>query len=133
MRPWNLAASMFVLFGAVALIVASIGLYAVVSFSVAQRTTEIAVRLALGAQTRHIGATVGIESLYAVTGGLAVGVFIAILVRGSIGKLLFQTSPNDPYIIVGVAALLFGVAVVAMIVPLVRALRVNPGEVMRQA
>lgn len=133
MRPWNLAASMFVLFGAVALLVATIGLYAVVSFSVAQRTTEIAVRLALGARTHHIGATVGTESLIAVSTGLGVGVLVALLVRKSIGTLLFQTSPNDPFVLGGVAATLFTVAVIAMIVPLIRALRVNPSEVMRQA
>lgn len=132
MRPWNLAASMFVLFGAVALIVASIGLYAVVSFAVSQRTTEIAVRLALGARTHHIGSAVGLESIGAVATGLAVGVVIATFLRRYIGELLFQTSPSDPVVIGGVTMLLFVVAVIAMIVPLARALRVNPSEVMRQ-
>lgn len=132
MRPWNLAANMFMMFAGVALIIATIGLYAVVSSSVAQRTTEIAIRLALGARTHHISGVVSAGSLYAVTAGLGIGMIVAFLVRNSIGAMLFQTSPSDPYVIGGVALLLFGVAVVAMTVPLMRALRVNPSEVMRQ-
>jgi predicted permease len=130
-RPWNLAAGMFVLFGAIALLIAMIGLYAVVSFSVAQRTSEIAVRLALGARTRDVVSAIGNSSLLAVSGGLGFGVLVAIFVRRWVGPLLFQTSPSDPLIIGGVALLLLAVAVVAMVVPLARALRVNPAEVLR--
>ena len=73
----------------------------------------------------HITATVSSGSLYAIGAGLGIGVLVSILVRRSIGPLLFQTSANDPVIIGGVAVLLFAVAVLAMLVPLVRALRVK--------
>jgi putative ABC transport system permease protein len=132
MRPWNLAALMFGLFGVVALVIAAIGLYAVVSFAVTQRTNEIAVRLALGARVHHIGLTVGNESLRAVVAGLAVGVMVAYIAQKWIGGMLYQTSPSDPAVIGAVAVSLMLVTVVALVVPLQRALRVSPAQVLRE-
>ncbi|HEU4631070.1 MAG TPA: ABC transporter permease [Gemmatimonadaceae bacterium] len=130
-RPWRTAATMFSLFGAVALVIAAVGLYAVVAFSAAQRSTEIAVRIALGAHARDVLAAVGGDGLRTVAIGLTVGAAAALGIRHWIGPLLFQTSPSDPGIIAGVAALLLGVAVLAILVPTVRALRRDPAAVLR--
>jgi len=131
MRPWNLAATMFMFFGGVALIIAVIGLYAVVSFNVTQRTREIAVRLALGARAYDVVTAICASSSVAVATGLLSGVLIALFVRKQLGVLLFETSPADPMIIAGVALALFVVAIIAMVVPISRALRVNPTEAMK--
>ena len=122
---------MFSIFGAVALVIAVVGLSAVVSFAATQRANEIAVRLALGARTHDIVATVGKDGMRSLVVGLVIGVIGAIAIRGSIGPLLFQTSPDDPFIIGAVAALLLGVAMVAILVPTMRALRQNPASVLK--
>jgi predicted permease len=131
LRPWQLAATMFSLFGAVALVIAAVGLYAVVAFAAAQRSTEIAVRIALGAHARNVLAVVAGDGLRTVVVGLAVGAAAALGIRHWLGPLLFQTSPGDPRIIGGVAALLLGVAALAVAVPTVRALRRDPAAVLR--
>jgi ABC-type antimicrobial peptide transport system permease subunit len=122
---------MFSLFGGIALVIAAVGLYAVVSFTAVQRAAEIAVRLALGARARHVLAAVATDGLTAVAAGLLAGLAAALALRSWIGPLLFQTSPNDPAVMVGVAALLFGVAAVAVLVPTLRALRYSPAMVLR--
>jgi predicted permease len=131
MRPWRLGAAMFGLFGAVALLVAIVGLYGVVAFGVAQRSYEIAVRLALGARRQDILATTAGEGLAAVAVGLAVGAAAAVGVRRWVGPLLFQTSPDDPRLILGLAALLFGVGFAAILLPTRRAQRLDLGRILR--
>ena len=130
-RPWQTAAAMFGLFGAVALIVATIGLYAVVSYQVMQRSTEVAVRVALGASARHVLRAVAGEALRAVAIGLAAGVGTALLLRDRIGPLLFQTSASDPAIILGLSLLLLVVALMAAVAPTMSALRRGPAAVLR--
>jgi len=130
-RPWRLAAGMFTLFGGVALVIAVVGLYGVVAFAAAQRSSEIAVRRALGARARDVLLVVGRDGLRAVGAGLAVGTTAALLVRRWVGPLLFQTSPSDPGVIGGVVLSLLAVALLASLVPTVRALRKNPAAVLR--
>ena len=130
-RPWRLGATMFSLFGGVALVIAAVGLYAVVSFTAVQRTSEIAVRLALGARAHHVLTAVATDGLSAVAVGLGAGLATALLLRRWIGPLLFQTSPSDPMVMVGVAALLFVVAAVAILIPTRRALRYSPAAILR--
>ncbi len=131
LRPWRLAAGMFSLFGLVALAVAAVGLYAVVSFAAVQRSAEIAVRLALGARRRDVLATVAGDGLRAVVAGLLVGGLLALVARGWIAPLLFRTSASDPGVMAAVAALLLCVALVAAVVPTLRAARRSPAEVLR--
>ena len=131
-RPWRLAATMFSMFAGVALLIAVVGLYGVVAFAAAQRSTEIAVRMALGARHRHILAVVGGSGLRAVLAGLVIGTAAVVAARRWVGPLLFQTSPSDPAVIAAVAGLLLGVAVVASLIPTMRALRRNPAAVLRE-
>ncbi|MEJ7810795.1 MAG: ADOP family duplicated permease [Gemmatimonadaceae bacterium] len=131
MRPWRLGATMFGLFGAVALVVAVVGLYGIVAFAVAQRSFELAVRLALGARRRDILRAVAGEGLGAVAVGLAIGAAGALSVRRWVGPLLYQTSANDPRVMLAIAALLFGVGFVAILLPTARAWRLDSAALLR--
>jgi predicted permease len=132
MRPWRLAATMFSIFGAVALVIAVVGVYGVVAFSAAQRSAEIAIRIALGARPRHVLRVIGGQGMLTVVAGLGVGVSGALALRHWIGPLLFQTSASDPRIIAGVAVLLIGVALLATLVPTARAIRRGPAAILRE-
>jgi putative ABC transport system permease protein len=118
-------------FGALALLVAAIGLYSVIAYLVTQRTRELGVRIALGAQ---VGDIVRLIVRYGV--GLAmVGVVIGALLSINAGRwiepLLFETSPRDPGVYLLVSTVLVVVALVASVVPAWRAARVNPLEALR--
>jgi predicted permease len=125
-RPWRLGAAMFGLFGVLALIVAMVGLYSVVSYLVAQRTHEFGVRIALGAGA---GRVVGGVLAYAVRfagAGVVMGAVLALVAGKWIAPLLFNESPRDPVVFVVVAAILLAVAVLASLTPAWRAARVDP-------
>jgi hypothetical protein len=130
-RSWALGATMFTVFGALALLVASVGLYSVVSYGVAQRSQELAVRAALGAQVRDIVLMVVGEGLRTVLLATVIGLGLAWLAARWVGPLLFQTSPRDPVVFGGVAAVLVGIALVASAIPAVRAARVDPVTALR--
>jgi len=130
-RSWELGAMMFTIFGALALLVASVGLYSVVSYGVAQRSQELAVRVALGAQVRDIVRMVVGEGLRAVLAATVLGLAAAWFAARWVGPLLFQTSARDPVVFGGVAALLVAIAVVASAIPALRAARVDPITALR--
>ena len=132
MRSWQLGATVFGLFGVLALLVAGSGLYSVVAYFVVQRTHEIAVRVALGASTRRVAMLVLRNGIGLTAAGLAIGSVIALVAGGFVGPLLFETSPRDPAVFAAVAVLLFGAATVASIVPASRARRVDVMEALRQ-
>jgi putative ABC transport system permease protein len=102
-----------------------VGLYSVVSYGVAQRSQELAVRVALGAQVRDIVRMVVGEGLRTVLLATAIGLGLAWFAARWVGPLLFETSPRDPVIFGGVAALLVGIALVASAIPALRAARVD--------
>jgi putative ABC transport system permease protein len=125
-RAWQLGATMFVAFGGLALALAAIGLYSVIAYHVAQRTHELAVRIALGARARSLlGLVVG-EGVRFAAIGILIGGAIALAAGRWVRSLLFQVSPHDPLVFGGVAAALLAVAVVASAVPAIHAARVDP-------
>ena len=130
-RPWRLGASMFGLMGVLALVVAAVGLYSVMSYFVAMRTHEIGVRIALGAQAGDIVALVFRNSIGMAALGVAIGVALALWAGQFVAPLLFETSPRDPVVIGGVTATLLAVAVFSSLQPAIRAKRVNPVEALR--
>ena len=113
-------------FAGLALILASVGIYGVVAYSVTQRTRELGLRIAIGAQQRDVVAMVLRESLVVVAVGMAVGVAAALLATRALSGLLFGISPLDPVTWTAVTCLLFGVAFLASYVPARRATRVDP-------
>lgn len=120
-----------VAFGALGLVLAALGVYGVLSFSVAQRTREVGVRMALGARAADVVRLVVGQGLVMVAAGLGVGVALALALTRTLRGVLFGVTPNDPLTLAAVAVLLVGVAVVAAIVPAGRAARVDPMVALR--
>jgi hypothetical protein len=130
-RPWRLGAAVFTLMGVLALVVAAVGLYSVMSYLVAQRTREIGVRMALGAQAGSIVLLVLRNSVSMAAVGVAIGLVIVLWAGRFIAPLLFDTSPRDAGVLLGGAATLLAVSILASAVPALRAKRVNPIEALR--
>ena len=118
-------------FGALALILATIGIYSVIAYGVAQRTSEFGIRLALGASPQNVMKMVLAGGAKLTLTGLAVGLALALLVTRLMSSLLYETSPLDPLTIFAVAALLLVVALGASWVPARRATRVDPMVALR--
>jgi predicted permease len=131
MRSWRLGATMFATFGGLALLLAALGLYGVIAHSVAQRTHEMGVRVALGARTADVARLVVGESLRIVSVGVALGIIAAIAAGRWIAPLLFDVSPRDPIVIVAVIVTLLGVSLLASWLPAARAARVDPATALR--
>jgi predicted permease len=119
------------LFAVAALLLASLGIYGVVSYSVGQRTSEMGIRMALGAQPARIRALVLRQGLSPVAAGLAAGVAGAFMLGRLLGNLLFGVRAGDPATIGGVVGLLIAVAAVATYIPARRATRVDPAIALR--
>ena len=131
MRPWKLGATLFVAFGALALAIASVGLFGVVSYIVSQRTREIGLRLALGGTSGVVGRAVVISALRMVGVGIAIGIAAALAIGPRARDLLFQTSPKDLGALIAAALCLVIVTIIAAALPAWRAARVSPMVALR--
>jgi ABC-type antimicrobial peptide transport system permease subunit len=131
MKSWTLGATMFVAFGLLALILAAVGLYSVIAYNVAQRTHELAVRVALGAEAQRIVRLVVGEGLRVALIGVVAGTGIALFVAKWVKPLLFKVSPRDPAVFAIVATVLIAVAVAACAIPAIRASRTDPNAALR--
>jgi predicted permease len=118
-------------FAATALFLAALGLFGVMSYAVAQRTRELAVRLALGARQQELRRMVLREALGLGALGLALGLGGALLLSRTLEKLLFSVSPNDPATLVAVAVLLLLTTLLAGYLPARRATRIDPVVALR--
>jgi putative ABC transport system permease protein len=112
--------------GALALVLAIIGIYGVVSYSVAQRTQEIGVRMALGATGRQVLQMVVRQALVPIAAGVVIGGGVALALGSVMQSLLFEVSPRDPGTLAAIAVSLALVGLVASVVPALRATRVDP-------
>jgi predicted permease len=130
-RPWRLGAAMFTLFGALALFIATIGLYSVIAYSVAQRRGELGVRMALGARGGDIVRMIVGQGVTLALAGIGIGVVIAVIAGRYIETLLFRIGPRDPLTFAAVGAALLTIAVVASAVPALRARKTDPLEALR--
>jgi hypothetical protein len=130
-RSWEIGAGMFVAFGLLALVVASVGLYGVISYNVAQRMHELGVRVALGAQPgRILGLIVGEGVRFALV-GVGLGVALALAVSRWLQPLLYQQSAKDPIVYALVAVVLLLVSVAASTAPALRAAQADPNVALR--
>ena len=129
-RP-QIQAVVFGLFGVLALLIASVGLYGVMAYAVEQRRREMGVRLALGAAPSAVLRLIVKEGLVLAGIGLAAGVLLAAGVNQTLAGLLYETQPTDPRIFAGVAAVLLVVAALATLIPARRATQVDPALVLR--
>jgi putative ABC transport system permease protein len=124
--PARMGAALLGLFGALALILASIGIYGVLAYSVAQRTSEIGLRMALGAQPRQVLGLVLRQGMLLALIGAGVGIVVALPVARLAGGLLYGVSATDPLTYAGITLLLMGVALLACYLPARRATRIDP-------
>jgi len=131
LQPWRLGATMFALFGVIALVIAAVGLYSVMAYWVSQRTQEIGVRMALGAQRADVVRLVAAQSSRAIVAGLVIGGVASLIAAPLIGDLLYETSPRDPAVYGAAALVLTLAALVASIVPARRSTAVSPAQAMR--
>ncbi len=126
--PRKLNLFLFGLFSGLALVLATIGLYGVVAYSVGQRTQEFGIRMALGAQRSDVVRLVLTQGLKLALAGTAIGIAVALALSRVLRQLLFGVRPADPVTIAGVAILLTFVALAACWLPAFRASRIEPTQ-----
>jgi ABC-type antimicrobial peptide transport system permease subunit len=126
LRPWRLGATLFSALGALALAIAAVGLFAVVSYLVAQRVREIGIRLALGGSGASVARLVVVGALRLVAVGAAIGAVGAIVLTPFVESMLFETSMRDVSVVLTISGVLGIVALAAAALPALRAARVNP-------
>jgi predicted permease len=126
----RLVSMLFGAFSVLALVLAAVGLYSVVSYTLLQRTSELGVRIALGAQRRDVLWIVGVS-----TGtGVGLGILSGLVLSFALGRMIAQWIENgtrDPMVVLGVSVILLAVAAIAALVPARRALAINPIEALR--
>jgi predicted permease len=129
--PRRLITRMLELFSGLALVLAALGLYGVIAYSVTQRTQEIGIRIAVGAQRRDVLDLILRDGVKLAVVGVVLGLAGALVLSRLLESLLYGVSAHDPLIFVGNAVVLLAVATLACIVPALRATRVDPIEALR--
>jgi putative ABC transport system permease protein len=124
--------SLFLFFAAFALLMASTGIYGVLSFSVARRSQEIGIRMALGARGNDVMRMIGRQALWLVGIGIAIGSVGALLLGRIVAGVTPGMSANDPWTLAVVALVLFAAAMLAVYVPARRAVRIDPAVALRK-
>src|SRR5262249_21271313 len=124
-------ASLTVGFGILALALACVGIYGIMTYTVTQRTNEIGIRLALGAQRARVRAMVLRESAWLTIVGIFAGLAAALALGRLVKSMLYGLSPNDPLSLAGAGLLLLAIAVSAAWIPAARASRIEPMEALR--
>jgi putative ABC transport system permease protein len=119
-------ASLLGAFATVALLLAAVGIYGLISHSVSRRTREIGIRMALGAQSGEVVRLVLRQGMGLALAGLSIGLLAALATAGLLGNFLFGVKATDPASFAGVALLLAGVALIACYIPAHRAMRIDP-------
>jgi predicted permease len=118
-------------FAGFALLLASLGIYAVISYSVSQRVQEIGIRMALGASATHLQSRILLRTLGLAALGLGLGMAASRALTSTLGSLLFGVTPGDPFTFIGIGALLIAVAALAGYFPARRASRIDPMVALR--
>jgi putative ABC transport system permease protein len=127
----NFFVTLMAILGGVALVLATVGVYGVVSYTTARRTRELGIRAAIGAEPRDLARLVLRRTLVLATSGVAVGLALSFVLGRAIQSLLYETSARDPLTVLGLSLLLGLIALAAGAVPTLRATRVNPMECLR--
>jgi ABC-type antimicrobial peptide transport system permease subunit len=128
----GVSGGLFLVFAVIALLLASIGLYAVIAHSVNRRTQEIGVRMAIGATRGDIREMIFRQGMLPLGIGLAIGLAASVPVNRVLKSALVQVSPMDPVSLIAASAALIFAAILGCVIPARRAMRVNPVEALRQ-
>ena len=123
---FELAAALAGILGGLGLILALVGVFGVISFTVSQRTNEIGIRMAMGAAQSSILGMILRQGVWIISGGVAAGVLLALAISRLVGNFIYGVSPYDPLTYVSVTAILGIVALLACYFPARRATRVDP-------
>ena len=129
--PFRVFGVMFTVFAIIALVLSSVGLYAVMAYSVTQRTSEIGLRMALGAQARQVEWMILRLGLIQLAVGLSIGLAGAMLVGSVMDSMLVGITPGDPMTFAAITTLLTIVSLAACLVPARRATQVDPLTALR--
>jgi len=127
----RLAVTLLGMFGGMALLLAAIGLYAVMSYSVSQSTRELALRMALGARVTDLLRLVMSRGLLVTAGGLVIGIAAALVLACEFQNRLYQVSPHDPVAFGCAVLLMMSVALISCLLPACRAIRIDPARALR--
>lgn len=130
--PARMAANVLGSFGVLALVLAAIGIYGVMSYVVAGRTREIGLRMALGAQLRHVRQLILRQGMMLAGIGLILGLAVVFVLARFLTSMLYGVSPSDPVTFVGISFLLAMVALLACYLPARRAARIDPMIAIRE-
>ena len=130
-RPYRTAAALFSAFGVLAFAVAMIGVFSTVSYTVSQRTHEFGIRMTLGATIGDVLRAVVSRAMQPVVAGLVIGIVVAAVGSRALASLLFEVSPTNPAVMIGAAVVLLASAILASIIPAMRASRVDPVVALR--
>ncbi|HKJ01462.1 MAG TPA: FtsX-like permease family protein, partial [Longimicrobiales bacterium] len=128
---WSIGSTLLGVFGGGALLLATLGIYGLISYSVSQRKAEMGVRVALGASRGEIRTSVLRDGLRMTLTGLAIGLVLAVTLARLVASVLYGVGPFDPVTLGGVMVLFLGVAALAALVPAERASRTDPASVLR--
>jgi ABC-type antimicrobial peptide transport system permease subunit len=127
----RMMALLAVFFAACALLVTAIGLYGTLAFATARRTSEIGIRMALGARRAGVVAMVFGENAVVASVGAGAGLIAAVLASRALASFLYETSPRDPWVLAGSVVALTFIASAASILPALRAARIDPMRALR--
>jgi ABC-type antimicrobial peptide transport system permease subunit len=127
----KLGATLFGAFGAIALLLAVVGVYGVKAYAVACRTREIGIRMALGAHRRDVFALIMRQGVIQTALGVSVGVLLSLGVGRVLAQILYEVSPNDPFALISSSLLLAVAALLACFLPARRATHVEPLQALR--
>ncbi|HEV8304503.1 MAG TPA: ABC transporter permease [Gemmatimonadales bacterium] len=131
LRPWRLGAALFSLFGALGLLLAAVGLYGVLAYLVSQRTHEVGIRMALGAESRDVLQLIIGHGLRVAVLGVAIGAVTALATGRVLASLLYGVSPHEPLVLVAAGVTLLVVAALSSWLPARRATKVDPMVALR--
>jgi predicted permease len=128
----RLTATLASIFGALAALLAAIGIYGLLAYAVAQRRREIGIRMALGARPLNIGEMIGAEALAMVAAGVLLGIGAAVMIAPLVKSLLYGVAPSDALSLTSVALFVVAISAAATAIPLLDATRIDPASALRQ-